>query len=148
MKNPLTETVETELRNAGIDGAILIEESYAPESFGNGEAVYGIGRLRLHFVRDRGHDGVNIIVPGSTETFMFEDVSIAMGWQVLDEVVRQADLLDSDAPPLGPLPMRTVLQYIRDHISDLHEALEPDNVASTLGRLTDARSQRTKAMFG
>jgi len=148
MNNPLVDTVEEELDRVGIRGAALIEESYQSESFGNAEAIYEIEGVRIRFVRDRGQDGVDIIVPGTSEKYLFEDVSLAMGWQTLKEIVNREAKVDFDKPPTGPIPLSTVLQYISGGMNDLQEAFSSRNVSSTLKKLRDAQALRTKAMFG
>ena len=148
MTNPLVETVEAELARRGITGTTLIRESYDPQNFGNAEAIYEMGGLYLRFVRDRGYDGVDIAIPGSTEFFLFEDVSLAMGWQKLNEIVDLDGEIDFDAPPRGPVALSTVLGFIRDRMGDLQKAFSTENIASTLGKLKDAQAVRTKAMFG
>ncbi|HUG67730.1 MAG TPA: hypothetical protein VMM76_08255 [Pirellulaceae bacterium] len=148
MTNPLVETVQEELGRVGIRGAILIEERYDPESFGNAEAVYEIGGLRFRFVRDRGQDGVDIIVPGSSDSFVFEDLSVAMGWQELNDIVNTDAEIDFGKPPSGPIPLRVVLEYMRHGMSDLQAAFSSPNTSSTLKKLRDAQAKRTKTMFG
>ena len=148
MKNPLVETVENELELAGIKGAKLIEECYDPKSFGNGEAIYEIRGIRFRFIRDRGQDGVDIIMPKTTESFIFEDLSLAMGWQQLSEVLESSDEVDFDKPPSGPIALRVVLEYIGNGLSELEDAFSKENIASTLVNLQNAQAMRTKAMFG
>ena len=148
MKNPLVETIENELARLEIHGAKLIEESYLPESFGNAQAIYELFGLQLHFVRDRGQDGVDVIVPETKESFIFDDVSLALGWQQLEEVVNSHKKIDFDEPPPGPIALKRVLGYFKNGLADLQNAFSKGNIAVTLERLRDAQAKRTKAMFG
>lgn len=139
MKNPLVETVEHELNQLGISHAKLIHESYDPQSFGNAEAVFELGHVRLRFIRDRGQDFVDF---GSSSTpghyYLFDDVSVMMGWESLNDIINVDE----------PIGLSKALSFIQNDFDRLNKAFSANEIMSTDAKLKSAERQRTKAMFG
>ena len=139
MKNPLVETIEHELNQLGMTDAKLIHESYDPQSFGNAEAIFELGHVRLRFIRDRGQDFVDL---GSSSTpghyYLFDDVSVVMGWENLNNIIN----VDK------PIGLSKALSFIQNDFDRLNKAFSPNEIRFTNAKLKSAEHQRTKAMFG
>jgi hypothetical protein len=138
MKNPLVEAVELVLGQLGISHAKLIHESYDQQNFGNAEAVFEIGHLRLRFIRDRGQDFVDL---GSSTSpghyYLFDDVSVMMRWESLNDIVGVDE----------PISLNKALGYIQNDLDKLDKAFSAEEIISTNAKLKSAERQRTKAMF-
>lgn len=133
VRNPLVETTEHEMEHFGIGQTKLIHESYDPKNFGNAEAVFEIGNLRLRFIRDRGQDFVDLgssIRPG--QYYLFDDVSLMMGWENLKEIVG-AD---------KPISLTKALRYIQNDLSKLDKAFSAEEIMSTNAKLRSAERER------
>jgi hypothetical protein len=84
----LREKAEKELSDAGFGAATLEREMYDEDQFGNAEAVFSIGSLRLRFLRDRGQEFLelgSLAEPG--RFFLVDDVEVAMGWKAVEDVL-------------------------------------------------------------
>jgi hypothetical protein len=75
---------------AGLDQLDLLAAAYAPETFGNAEAVFRAGTLVLKFMRDRGQDFLYLAAANAPDQFHpSDDVEVALGWRTLDDVLAQ-----------------------------------------------------------
>jgi hypothetical protein len=153
MKNPLVEKVERELERLGFHGAKLVRESYSSDSFGNAQAMYQIDNLYINFIRDRGNDVIDLISAKPTnqkDLYNFDDLSILMGWESLDEMVRKYKYsnIDFTKPPPGPaFSLGEALQLIEEHYDELQRMFSPKEVAATLTKLSEVSARRSKALF-
>ena len=149
MNNPLVQKVDQELNQLGFQDATLIRESYHEQHFGNALAVYKLGNLYLNFVRERGDDTVDLLNPSNTdELYIFDDMSLVMGWETLDEMVAEVNARDFSQPPSGPIPLSEALGLIKKHFGQLQLMFSPSEVDATLAKLKDASRKRCKAFFG
>lgn len=148
MHNPLVAVAQSELNKVGIRNAKLIRESYAPQDFGNAEAIYELGNLRLRLLRDRGDDTVQIGSSTSAENFyILDDVAIWMGWLSLDELLKYDVPLNFDEPPPGPmLSLSKALSHIKTDFSKLNKAFAADALMSTNAELKQIARQRTNTI--
>lgn len=150
MNNPLVEKIENEFKQLGFQDAELIRESYSVESFGNAQAIYRIGNLYLNFIRDRGDDTVDFLNPTDlSDTFIFDDMSLLMGWKTLDEMVERRNNIDFSKPPSGPIPsLDEALRRIKQHYEELQHMFSLVELGGTLIRLRETYRKRCKAIFG
>lgn len=153
MTNPLVQTIEEELRQLGLRKWELVHESYSPEHFGNAQAIYRVGNLYLNFVRDRGNDLIDLIGAKLTtqkDSYNFDDVSLLMDWESLDEMVKKYKYtnIDFSKPPPGPVPLGDALRLIKQHYERLQSMFSPAEVKSTLETLKGIAKKRSQALFG
>src|SRR5262245_40586595 len=121
-QNPLIEGWSRALSTAGLDGAILFSDHYDAESFGNGEALFGLGPLIIRILRDRGQDFVDLAPSVSPSEFMqLDDVGLALGWWPLWEVLERGH----------PLPLSECLTTIARQAGALQEAFSADDLPHT-----------------
>jgi hypothetical protein len=153
MKNPLVERVEKEFGRLGFHGAELIRESYLAESFGNAEAVYKIGDLYIYFICDRGNDMVDWIsdkLSSKKDTYNFDDISILMGWESLEEMVKKYKYTNVDYSKLPPGPVFSLsdeLQLVKEHYDELQRMFSPSELEDTLKQLKETCRKRCRALF-
>jgi len=154
MKNPLVEKVEDELKRLGFHDAKLVRESYSETSFGDAQAIYQVGNLYLNFIRDRGNDMVDFISAKSTtqkDTYNFDDISILMGWESLEEMAKKYKYtnIDFSKPPPRPcFSLGETLHLIKQHHEELQRMFSPREVDTTLKKLQEISRKRSKALFG
>lgn len=154
MKNPLVEKVEDELKRLGFHDTKLIRESYSAESFGDAYAIYQVGNLYVTFVRDRGNDRVDFISAKPTnqkDTYNFDDISILMGWECLDQMVKEYKYTNIDFskpyPWPDPIPLSEELGWIKKDIDKLQVMFSPSELDNTLEQLKETCRKRCKALF-
>ena len=149
MCNPLVEAVNEEMARLGIHDAKLVDESYEPSDFGNAVAVYELGNLRLRFVRDRGRDTIDFVLPGSSgDYYIFSDLATVMGWETLEELVKKYKSANANAPPAGPISLNRAIRYIQQDLDRLQQMFLASEIATTRVKLRNAERQRMEAMFG
>lgn len=137
--NPLIEKIEQEMHEIGIDDAKVIQESYDSQSFGNAEAIYDWGHLRLSFVRDRGQDILSLSSQRSPNNYYpFCDVSVMMGWEVLSEIINVIE----------PINLKKALSYIKKDFSELESSFSVNEISSTQSKLIKIAQKRVEVMFG
>lgn len=148
MRNPLVELVASELARLGMVNAKLVYESYHPQSFGDAEAVYELGNMRLRFLRDRSDDTVSIASSISPRHFYgFEDVAIWKGWIGLDELLKYDTPIDFDKPPPGPVfGLAKALKLIATDIVRLDKEFSIDELMATRAKLTSIERMRIGKM--
>ncbi len=139
MLNPFVEEIKQELAKIGINNAILIDESYYPQSFGNAEAIFEVGGLILRFTRDKGQNFVDLASSHSpTHYYLFTDVSVAMGWEILNDVINMDE----------PISLNKALTYFKNNFNDLYRAFSDKEIMQTNAKIKDVENKFTKAMFG
>ena len=143
MKNPLVQKVERELNRLGMNNVKLIYESYDPKTFGNAEAVYEHGNLRLRFLRDRSDDMIQISRTNDNEKFYnLEEVAVLLGWISLDDLKKYDTPINLDEPP-GPIfSLPEALQLIMKDLKKLNTAFSYDNIESTRTQLQRIKSEK------
>jgi len=144
MRNPLVEVVERELSKLGMSNLKLVHESYSPKNFGNAEAIYKLGNLRLCFLRDRGDDTVSIGSSSSPQhVYSLEDVAVWMGWISLAELLKYDTPINFDEPPPGPIfSLAKVLSLIARDLTQLDKNFSSDELISTHAQLKDTERMR------
>lgn len=148
MKNPLVEKVENIFEQLGFRGAILLQESYDEQSFGNALALYRIGNLYLRFLRDRDDDTVDFLnLFENKELYTFDDISLLMGWMTLEEMIKEFQKTSFDEPPTGPIPLCDAMCLIKQHLDILKRMFSPDEVDETLQKLEEISKKRVNAFF-
>lgn len=147
MRNPLVEVVERELNQFGVSNANLVHESYNHQNFGNAEAVYEIGYVKLRFVRDRGDDMISLGSSISSQLFYIDDVAVWMGWLSLDDLLRfYRAPIDFAKPPRGPLfSLTKALGLIARDLKQLDKAFSSGELMSTHAKLKDMERNRVSA---
>lgn len=151
MDNPLVQKIETELDHIGLRGAELLHEHYNEQAFGNASAVYKAGNLYLNFVRDRGDDTIDFLNPADeTELYTFDDMSLVMGWESLDQMLKEVEKArrDLSQPPLGPIPLSDAILLIKKHFEQLQLMFSSSELDATIAKLQDASKKRCKAFLG
>lgn len=133
MKNPLIKIIEHEFKHFGIYNFRLIRESYNPNCFGNAEVLYELENLRLYFLRDKSQDLLSIAGLKSPEDYyLFCDISLAMGWQTLDEVTNVTE----------PISLNKALNYIKNNFDLLKDAFSDSKISKTLVKIKNAEKMR------
>lgn len=150
MNNPLAVLVERELSRLGVSDMKLVGASYNPDSFGDAEAVYESGNVRLRFVRNRGEDTVSV---GSSsrpsQIFNLEDVAVWMGWISLDDILKQDEPINFSEPPPGPVfTLPAALELIVKDMKQLDKAFSSSELFSTYSKLKSVEGKRVAATFG
>lgn len=150
MKNPLAALVEKELSRLGVRDMKLVGDSYSPDSFGDAEAVYEIGNVRLRFIRDRSEDTVSVGSSNrSGQFFSLEDVAVWVGWISLDDILKQDEPIDFSEPPPGPIfALPVALELIVKDMKKLDKAFSPGELFSTYSKLKSIEAKRVAATFG
>jgi hypothetical protein len=137
--NPLVRDAIERMKDAGIDDAETLRERYAPQQFGNAEAVFRVGKLILRFVRDRGQDFLDLGWASAQGKFhQFDDVDVATGWRSLQKVVSKRE----------PEGLASVVERFARHRSQLEEALAGERERLTRSRIESAAKARGEALFG
>ena len=139
MRNPLVEEVDRELNQIGMRTAKLIHDSYNPYSFGDAEAVYELGNLKLRIVRDRSIDMVQIGSSNSLQDFhYFNHVAVWMGWIDVDDHENDYIPKKFKEPRQSPyFSLRTELNLIKKDFEKLDKAFSPPNLAITQAQLSN-----------
>ncbi len=149
MENPLVETAKIELNKIGIYDVMLVKESYSSENFGNAEAVFQFRNIIFLFLRDRDQDFLDLgSVHNPNHYYLFDDVSVIMGWQNLDDIIKHNKEIDFDKPPSTPISLSKVLEYIKNDIDKLNRAFSDDEITVTNEKLKVVERKRAKAVFG
>ena len=137
--NPLIEKIEQEMHELGMGDAKLVQESYDAQSFGNAEAIYDWGHLRLYFVRDRGQDILSLSSQRSPNNYYpFCDVSVMMGWETFSEIISVIE----------PINLKKALSYIKKDFSKLESSFSVNELFSTRSKLKKIEQKRVEVMFG
>lgn len=131
--NPVVNEARAAIAASDLPEATLIRDAYAPESFGDGEAVFAMGELLLRVVRDRGQYFVDVASTVAPETFYkYEDLAVALGWITLDSALERT--------AAEPLP--TVLRQPAGGFPDLQRALSPPHEPATRKTLDAVAASR------
>mgnify|MGYP005839875137 CR=1 FL=1 len=124
MAYPLTEHAADLLKAAGFQELELIEEYYDARSFGNQIAVFRIGGLVLRFIRDRGHDSVDLGSAAFPDRLHFlGDVRVAFGQTSME------DYVSSD---IEVRSLEEQLKLIFEDFERLEQAFSPERAPKTL----------------
>jgi hypothetical protein len=129
----LHEKAEKELSDAGFGSARPERELDHEDQFGNAEAVFSIGSLRLRFLRDRGQEFLELgssAEPG--RFFLVDDVEVAMGWKALEEGLSKHH----------PDDLRDVLARIGAKRKELEQAFSLRNWPTSARRFESAAKMR------
>ena len=112
MPDTFAERMEQCLERLGRGKPLLVEHVHDQANFGNAQAVFELGELRLHFLNDRGLETVDIEVSdgnGGSAVVSLENLAVAVNWVSLKELLCHYELSDSVAdsrlesdPPPGP----------------------------------------------
>ena len=112
MPDSFADRMEERLERLGRGKPLLVEHLHDEANFGNAQAVFDLGELRLHFLNDRGFETVDIEVPdgnGGSAVVPLENLAVAVNWVSLKELLCHYELSDSVAdsrlesdPPPGP----------------------------------------------
>lgn len=148
MINPLVSEIGTCLVEVGISGALLIRESYSPQSFGDAEVVYSIGNIRFRVLRDRGQDTVSLgsfMVPD--RYYNIEDIAVWRGWINLSDLLGHDSSVDFDEPPEGPLftPEKAAIMFAKD-LEQIDKAFSSGEIMSSQAKLNDLERRRAAAI--
>lgn len=129
----LRERAEEALSDAGLEPATLESEVYDEKEFGNAEAVFTLGSLRLRFLRDRGQVFLEL---GSTveprRFFLVDDVEVAMGWTKAEDVLAKHD----------PDDLKEVVARVGAKREELEQALSLPAWPQSIQRFESAAKKR------
>ena len=100
--------------------------------------------VHAHFSR---HHGTNVVLVRykDSEPVPFEDIAVAKGVLDIGELIRHADVDNSDLPE-PVLPFGRILELLRLWTDDLHTDLNPNNeaMASRLAKVADEFVAKTR----
>jgi hypothetical protein len=138
MTNPNVPMLERRLADRGLSGFALQRQSYHPEHFGDGDAVFVEAPLWLRFVFDRGQVWMDMsALPYPERFYQFDDVGVAFGW------VKPDARLGAEEPE----PLEGVLDRLQAHYSELRSgSLVQNNGTLTLS--WRGRQGSVKIRFG
>ncbi|MCY4166349.1 MAG: hypothetical protein OXF03_09470 [Gammaproteobacteria bacterium] len=112
MPNSFANRMEECLAGLGRGKPLLVECLHDEANFGNAQAIFDLGGLRLHFLNDRGLESVDIEIAdghGGSAVVPLENLAVAASWLNLKELLCHYGLSDSVAdsrlesdPPPGP----------------------------------------------
>lgn len=129
----LREKAEQELSDAGLGPATLEREMHNEDQFGNAEAIFSIGSLRLRFLRDRGQDFLELGSRAEPEQFfLVDDVEVAMGWKAVEGVLTKQH----------PDDLRDVLARVGAKRKELEHAFSLSNWPNSARRFESATKKR------
>lgn len=121
---------------SGIEATRLTVTAADEGSFGNGEASFEWEGLIVHLTRDRGQDSVDLAAAHApAERFRLEDVELALGWSVLEELLNRAE----------PRTLSAQLADVVKHRDELRPALSIESLAATRASIERAAAQRGSA---
>jgi hypothetical protein len=148
MNNPLVKAIEHELNQLDMSKSKLIHESFNHENFGNAEAIYEIGNLKIRIVRDRGVDIISLGSSIGNNLFYIDDVAVWMGWISFDDLLQfYSTATDFSKPPQGPLfNLSKALEMIARELKRLDKAFSSDELMSTHVKLKDVKRKRELAV--
>jgi hypothetical protein len=136
--NPIVSDVQRWLTDADLASARLLASRYDPDTFGDGEAAYRLGRLTLRFVRDRGQYFLDIGTDDTADRlYPFGDVEVALGGRPLDELVGLKQ----------PEQIPDVLRRLRLRRDAIEGALTGPDRAELRARIEDVARQRGLAIY-
>ena len=116
------------LRSTGFSDPEILSATYNPEFFGNAEAEFRIGPVRLRIERERFQELLSVAFdPEPEEFYPFEDIEVAWGWATSDEVSARQE----------PVALNLVLGRLRQECDKLI-----DGMTGVSGRLARARIER------
>lgn len=112
MPDSFADRMEECLARLGRGKPVLVECLHDEANFGNAQAVFDLGELRLHFLNDRGFETVDIEIRdgnGGSAVVPLENLAVVANWLSLKELLFHYELSDSVAdsrlesnPPSGP----------------------------------------------
>lgn len=134
--NPVVRDAQSLLSDVGLRDVDLLRDRYDSGSFGNGEAVFQIGKLVVRFTRDRGQDFIDVASKSQPDKFyQFDDVDLAMGWTSIDRVLAKS----------APEEPRSVLTRLARHFAHLEDAFSGEQERLTRARIEKAAKARGEA---
>lgn len=147
MKNPLVDDIQALLDRYHLGAAKLVRESFSEQAFGNAEAVYELGSVRLLFHRDRGQDIVSIGDRGDPpQLYLMDDVAVWMDWLSLDDLLRYDAAIDFDKPPEGPIfGLSETVRLIAKDFRQIDRAFAPRELDATRAALAETQRERIAA---
>ena len=112
MPDSFADRMEECLTRLGRGKPLLVECLHDEANFGNAQAIFDLGELRLLFLNDRGFETVDIEIRdgyGGSAIVPLENLAVAANWLSLEELLGHYGLSDSVAdsrlesdPPPGP----------------------------------------------
>lgn len=133
MSSSLCEKAEAELRDAELGPVTLERETHNDDQFGNAQAIFRIGGLRLRFLRDRGQEFLELGSPADPDQFfLIDDVEVAMGWKAVEEVLAKTH----------PEDIRDVLARLGAKRNELERAFSLSNWPKSARRIDSAVKKR------
>ena len=142
MDNPFVKEIDRRLETVGISRE-LVYESYSHKNFGNAEALYELGNLRLRFLRDRDDGSVSV---GSSSRcdrmYCFDSIAVWRGWASIDDLQKHYTWTDFQAPSNGPrFSLDQAIELIIKDLCELHCAFSSDKLDSTEAKLAEIEAK-------
>lgn len=129
--------VRQALHKAGISDEQLVSQTPESPAFGDTDAVFNVGPFLLRFVRDRGQVFVDLASHAEPAQFhQLDDVTIAMRWRTIDEVLARGEPEHVDA----------MLHRVKAHWHELGRAFTGVHERMTRARVQRAAHERGQAL--
>ena len=126
------------LRSAGLNNPEILSATYNPAYFGNAEAIFRVGLMLLHIVRDRGQELLNVAFDTQPDQFYpIEDIEIAMGWKTLEEINARQE----------PEQLDLILSRLALRSDQLMDGLSGERERLTRARINRATKDRSQAFI-
>ena len=139
MNNKFLISIKESLLKAGLSSASEISNSSQPSGFGDTDSIWELGNLRIKFIKDRGQVFVDL---GSkfneSHYFIFDDVSLLLKWQELDEII------NADAP----LDLATSLSLIKKDLNKLDTLFSKNELQKTTNEIDLIAKKKARIRFG
>ena len=130
IQSAFAKMVEAKLLAFGKGVPRLMLDAYDERNFGDAEATFELGGLRLHFVRDRGIETIDVEIPddrGGYSACSLENLATALDWITMNDLLEHygisKDIVESrfeECPPPGPFhALDEALSLLEDHWQEL-----------------------------
>ena len=139
MPSSFAEHIGGRLEELGREMPLLVREEYDEKHFGDAHAIFELGKLRLHFLNDRGLEAIDVEIPdghGGYALLPLENLAVAADLlsreHLFDHYGLSETVADSSLevdPPPGPfLTLAGALGLLGEHWDQLTKACADENV--------------------